>query len=180
MGLIVCATRGGEAGRRTQEQAVALAKERGDELVFLCVFDPAFAGNLSDALSEAVVQEKQWLGQTLMNVAQSRARKQGVDAHAVVRSGPVVESIEDFVCESGASTLVIGEAKIDSALSAFRHGTVQSCARHVAQNTSNRSSAIDGRTTRHEGYAVSQRFRKRIEENPEDTYNLFPSPSWPV
>ena len=35
---------------------------------------------------------------------------------------------------------------------------------HVAQNTSNRSSAIDGRTTRHEGYAVSQRFRKRIEE----------------
>ncbi|MFC1334388.1 MAG: IS5 family transposase [gamma proteobacterium symbiont of Clathrolucina costata] len=35
---------------------------------------------------------------------------------------------------------------------------------HVAQNTSNRSSAIDGRTTRHEGYEVSQRFRKRIEE----------------
>jgi len=34
---------------------------------------------------------------------------------------------------------------------------------HVAQNTSNRSSAIDGRTTRHEGNAVSQRFRKRIE-----------------
>ncbi len=35
---------------------------------------------------------------------------------------------------------------------------------HVAQNTSNRSSAIDGRTTRHPGYAMSQRFRKRIEE----------------
>ena len=35
---------------------------------------------------------------------------------------------------------------------------------HVAQNTSNRSSAIDGRTTRHAGYAVSQCFRKRIEE----------------
>jgi transposase len=35
---------------------------------------------------------------------------------------------------------------------------------HVAQNTSRRASAIDGRTTRHPGYAVSQRFRKRIEE----------------
>ena len=35
---------------------------------------------------------------------------------------------------------------------------------HVAQNTSNRSSAIDGRPTRHTGYATSQRFRKRIEE----------------
>lgn len=35
---------------------------------------------------------------------------------------------------------------------------------HVAQNTSGRSSAIDGCTTRHSGYAVSQRLRKRIEE----------------
>ena len=35
---------------------------------------------------------------------------------------------------------------------------------HVAQNTSSRSSAIDGRTTRHGGYVVSQRLRKRIEE----------------
>jgi len=34
---------------------------------------------------------------------------------------------------------------------------------HLAQNTSRRS-AIDGRTTRHPGYAVSQRIRKRIEE----------------
>src|SRR5471030_136822 len=35
---------------------------------------------------------------------------------------------------------------------------------HVAQNLSGRSSAIDARTTRHGGYAVSQRVRKRIEE----------------
>ncbi len=35
---------------------------------------------------------------------------------------------------------------------------------HLAQNTSGRRSAIDGRTTRHPGYAVSQRIRKRIEE----------------
>jgi transposase len=35
---------------------------------------------------------------------------------------------------------------------------------HVAQNISGRRSAIDGRTTRHAGYALSQRARKRIEE----------------
>jgi transposase len=35
---------------------------------------------------------------------------------------------------------------------------------HVAQNTNGRRSAIDGRTTRHGGYLVSQRIRKRIEE----------------
>jgi len=35
---------------------------------------------------------------------------------------------------------------------------------HVSQNTSGRRSAIDGRTTRHAGYALSQRIRKRVEE----------------
>ena len=35
---------------------------------------------------------------------------------------------------------------------------------HVAQNTTNRRSTIDRRTTRHPGYLVSQRRRKRIEE----------------
>lgn len=34
---------------------------------------------------------------------------------------------------------------------------------HVAQNTSGRRSAIDGCTTRHPGYALSIRVRKRIE-----------------
>ncbi len=35
---------------------------------------------------------------------------------------------------------------------------------HVAQNTSGRASTIDGRTTRHAGYTLSQRIRKRVEE----------------
>lgn len=35
---------------------------------------------------------------------------------------------------------------------------------HVAQHTTGRTSAIDGRTTRHPGYAISQQKRKRVEE----------------
>jgi len=35
---------------------------------------------------------------------------------------------------------------------------------HLAPNTTRARSTIDGRTTRHEGHAVSQRIRKRIEE----------------
>jgi transposase len=35
---------------------------------------------------------------------------------------------------------------------------------HVAQNTTKRRSAIDGRTTQHEGYRVSQRKRKLVEQ----------------
>ena len=35
---------------------------------------------------------------------------------------------------------------------------------HVAQHTNRRRSAVDGRTTQHEGYRLSQRVRKRVEE----------------
>jgi transposase len=35
---------------------------------------------------------------------------------------------------------------------------------HIAQHTTHHRSAIDGRTTRHAGYGVSQRKRKRVEE----------------
>ncbi len=35
---------------------------------------------------------------------------------------------------------------------------------HVAQHTTNRASAIDGRTTRHPGYAISQQKRQGVEE----------------
>jgi hypothetical protein len=36
---------------------------------------------------------------------------------------------------------------------------------HVAQNNTNRPSAIGERTTRHMGYQVSQRKRKRVEQS---------------
>ena len=54
-----------------------------------------------------------------------------------------------------------------------RNGDTRGCVRamrargvtpHMAQNTSRRSSAIDGRTTRHCSYALSQRLRKRVED----------------
>jgi hypothetical protein len=35
---------------------------------------------------------------------------------------------------------------------------------HVTQHTTGRRSAIDERTTRHAGYALSQKVRKRVEE----------------
>ena len=36
---------------------------------------------------------------------------------------------------------------------------------HVSRNTIRRTSAIDGRTTRHPGYAISQRVRKRVDQD---------------
>ena len=36
---------------------------------------------------------------------------------------------------------------------------------HIAQHTTKRRSAIDGRTTRHPGYAISQQKRKLVEQS---------------
>ena len=57
MGPIVCATRGGEASRRTQERAVALARERGDPLIFLFVADTNFTQPANQSLAEALADE---------------------------------------------------------------------------------------------------------------------------
>lgn len=135
VGPVVCATRGGEAGRRTQEWAIALAKEEAAELIFLCVFDPSFVGSSNERLRTAVVQEQQWLGRALLGVAQARAQKEGVESGAEVRSGPVLETIEGFLQQVGARALVIGEPKLDSALSAFDRGRVHVFAERVQQDT---------------------------------------------
>jgi len=135
MGPIVCATRGGEAGRRTQEWAIALAKEHEEELIFLCVFDPSFVGYSNEQLKAAVVQEQRWLGRALLGIALARAEREGVKAGAEVRSGPILETIEDFLRQVEAAALVIGEPKMDSALAAFDRGRVHVFAERVRQDT---------------------------------------------
>jgi transposase len=65
--------------------------------------------------------------------------------------------------EGNRSITVAGDKGYDSR--AFVGGCrAMNVVPHVAQNTSGRRSAIDARTSRHAGYSVSQRVRKRIEE----------------
>src|SRR3984893_4618391 len=63
-----------------------------------------------------------------------------------------------------STAITLGADKAYDAEDFFNELRSMNVTPHVAQNTSGRSSAIDGRTTRHGGYAVSQRIRKRIEE----------------
>lgn len=135
MGPIVCATRGGEAGRRTQEWALARAKEEGAELIFLCVFDPGFVGDSNESLKAAVIKEQRWLGRALLGIALTRAQKEGVDAGTEVRCGPVLETIEEFLRQVDAAALVIGEPKVSSALAAFRPGWVHDFAERIRRDT---------------------------------------------
>jgi transposase len=64
----------------------------------------------------------------------------------------------------GASRITLGADKGFDAASFVADMRALNVTPHIAQNISGRRSAIDARTTRHPGYAVSQKKRKRIEE----------------
>jgi transposase len=64
----------------------------------------------------------------------------------------------------GNHRITLGAAKGYDAAAFLDELRQRSVTPHVAQNTSGRRSAVDGRTTRHPGYAVSLCIRKRIEE----------------
>ncbi len=65
----------------------------------------------------------------------------------------------------GARRITVGADKAYDTREFVRDCREHHVTLHVAQNiTKNRRSAIDARTTRHPGYQVSQRIRKRVEE----------------
>jgi nucleotide-binding universal stress UspA family protein len=135
MGPIVCATRGGEASRRSQERAIALARERGDSLIFLFIADTNFTHPANAALAEALADELERLGRGLLCIAHSRAQEQGISAEMVVRHGAVRQAIQDFLREVKASTLILGAPGIGSEKKTFSPGEMPQFARQISANT---------------------------------------------
>jgi nucleotide-binding universal stress UspA family protein len=133
METIVCATRGGEACRRTQEAAIELAKERNAELIFLYVVDPSLVGPVDESLAGALREEMARLGRALLRVAQSRAKEQGVVSDAIVVNGKVKEQIKVIVEKYKASTLVIGSPVSTATHQAFSKNSIQEFADSIRE-----------------------------------------------
>jgi len=114
MGKILCPTRGGEGSYRTQDAAIAMARERGDDLVFLYVVDLDFLNHTERAVRPDVVgQEMRRMGEFLLSIAQERAQKQGVDASYILREGEVQAEIKAAAVEEEATLVVLGQAEED-------------------------------------------------------------------
>ena len=108
MGKILCATRGGEASYPTQDAVIALAKERGDELVFLYVADISFLNQTAAPLVVDVESRLEKLGQFQLVMAQERAAAQGLLAQAIVRRGQLRAELVAAAQEIGAILIVLG------------------------------------------------------------------------
>ena len=108
MGKILCATRGGEASYRTQDAAIALAKERGDTLLFLYVVDLRFLDKTAAPIVVDVGNEVAKMGRFLLLMAKERATEQGVAADTICRQGTVPEELKNAAREEGVSLVVLG------------------------------------------------------------------------
>ena len=110
MGKILCATRGGEASYRTQDAAIVLAQERGDELLFLFVVDTHFLDKAGRAVRpDVVAEEMSHMGEFLLAMAQERAQKQGVAADYVLRRGKLRDELKAAAREEGVDLVVLGK-----------------------------------------------------------------------
>lgn len=133
MGRILCATRGGEASRRTQDKAIALAREQGDELIFLYVVDIHFLDKTAAPIVVDVENEVAKMGEFLLLMAQERAAQQRVTATAIVRKGEVRDELKKAALEENVSLVVLGRPAGDD--SVFQLTSLQNYAAEIEAET---------------------------------------------
>jgi hypothetical protein len=134
MGKILCATRGGEASYRTQDAAIALAQERGDELLFLFVADIGFLNKTGRAVRpDVVTTELENMGRFLLLMAQERAQKQNVRASYIVRHGSFRDELKDAALQPDVTMVVLGKPVGEE--SAFVPASLEAFAKEVETET---------------------------------------------
>jgi nucleotide-binding universal stress UspA family protein len=133
MGKILCATRGGEASYRTQDKAIELALQRGDELVFLYVVNIEFLNKTAAPIVVDVATEIERMGEFLLAMAQERAREAGVEASLVTRKGDVREQIKAAAVKEGVDLVVLGRPADETSL--FKLEALRAFAAEIEEET---------------------------------------------
>jgi nucleotide-binding universal stress UspA family protein len=133
MGLVLCATRGGEASIPTQEKAINLAKSGGDELAFLYVADSSFLNKTAAAVVVDVDEELIHMGEFLLTMAVERATEKGVSAQPIIRTGVIREVLPLVARELGATTIVLGRPAGES--SSFQESEFERFCQLIQQET---------------------------------------------
>jgi nucleotide-binding universal stress UspA family protein len=133
VGKILCATRGGEGSQTLQDRAIDLARERGDELIFLFVADMSFLSQLAAPIVVDVESRLEKMGQFQLAVAQERAALRDVQAQAIVRRGRLRSELASAARELGATLIVLGRPSQHSAV--FEHDTLQAFAAGLQADT---------------------------------------------
>ena len=133
MGLILCATRGGEASYSTQQAAIALAKERGDVIVFLYIVDLRFLDKTAAPIVVDIESELEQMGRFFLLMAKERAKEQGVEVQTITRKGIVREEIINAARDVGATLVILGRPA--GKQSAFQMSSLRAFADEIERET---------------------------------------------
>jgi len=134
MGKILCATRGGEASIQTQDAAIDKAKETGDELIFICIYDVEFLAHAKYNLrSDVVTDELDRMADFLMAMAIDRAKQQEVNARCVIRQGVFRTELVTVAREEQVTLVILGRPAGDS--SNFRLERLQELTEELEKET---------------------------------------------
>ncbi len=109
-------TRGGEASYPNQDRVIAIAKERGADLLFLYVADVHFLDRFASPVLVDVEMELEVMGEFLLAMAQERAEKAGVRADSVVRRGDFRQALEEVIREHEVTAVALGTAVGETAV----------------------------------------------------------------
>ncbi len=107
--VVLCATRGGPASYPNQDAAIALAKERGQDIVFVYVTNVEFLGMVSSAILVDMDEQMEELGEFLLLMAKERAERAGVRARTEVRAGSLCQALIDVARIYHTDVIVLGQ-----------------------------------------------------------------------
>ncbi|MBN1485021.1 MAG: universal stress protein [Chloroflexia bacterium] len=133
---IVCATRGGEASRRTQQKAIDLAKKYNVSLIWLYVANPSVISPANEAMQRALEDELKRLGRALLSIAKSRAEAQGVQTEVTVLCcSDIPNTISDYLRQVDASMLVIGAPRAAGTTQVFGPEEIEGFAQVIQEES---------------------------------------------
>ena len=108
--IILCPTRGGKGSYPNQDRAIAIAKERGAEVLFLYITNVQFLGLTAAPKLIDIENEMDEMGEFMLTMAQERAEKASVNALTRVVRGQFREVLIDFIEEHQIDTVVLGSS----------------------------------------------------------------------
>lgn len=108
MTKILCPTRGGAPSSPNQERAIALAKEREVEVIFLYVSNARFLNRFSSPVLVDIETELDELGDFMLAMACEKADKAGVPARSIVRRGDFHQALRDVIAEEQVEVVTLG------------------------------------------------------------------------
>lgn len=111
---ILCPTRGGLASYPNQDRAIALAKDRNEDLIFLYVSDVTFLDHTAAPKVVDIESELDEMGDFFLTMAVERAENADVDAEGIVRRGAFKQVLKDILNEYEISLVVLGQSREDT------------------------------------------------------------------